>query len=106
MTHSLILMNEQIRILQDANVALAKRRKAPKTRLQQGGALSLEDSKALIASKAKGKRLAPVERENDSSSKRAKTTSRRCGVCGETGHNARICSKDVESSSESESDET
>ena len=106
MAHSLTLMSEQIRTLQDANVALAKRRKALKTRVQKGGALSLKDSKTLIAFKAKGKRSAPVERETSSPSKRAKTTSRRCGVCGEIGHNARTCFKDIESSSESISDET
>ena len=106
MTHSLTLMSEQIRTLQDANVTLVKRRRALKTRVQQGGALSLEESKALIASKTDGKRSAPIEGENSGPSKQAKTTSRRCGVCGETGHNARTCSKDVESSSESESDET
>ena len=99
-------MSEQIRTLQDTNVALAKRRRAPKTRVQYRGALSLKKSKALIASKTKGKRPAPIKGENINSSKRAKTISRRCGVCGETGHNARTCSKDIESSSESESDES
>ena len=106
MAHSLTLMSEQIRTLQDANIALAKRRRAPKIRLQQGGALSLEDSKALIASKAKGKRPAPVKGENGDSVKRPKITSRRCGVYGEIGHNTRTYSKDVELSSESQSDET
>ena len=106
MAHSLTLMSEQIRTLQNANVALAKRRKAPKTRVQQGGALSLEKFKALIVFKADGKRSAPVEDENSGPSKQAKTISRRCNICGETGHNARTCSKDAESSSESESDKT
>ena len=100
------LLTEEARIFRDTNVALAKRRKASKTRVQHGGALSIEDSKALIASKAKGKRAAPNEGENGGLSKIAKTTSRRCGVCSETGHNARTCSKDIESSSESESDES
>ena len=104
--HSLTLINEQIRTLQDANVALAKRRRAPKTRIQHEGALSLEESKAFIAFKTKGKRPAPIKSENINSSKRAKTISRRCGVCGETGHNARTCSKNIESSSESESNES
>ena len=99
-------MSEQIRTLQDANVILAKRRRALKIRVQHGGALSLEKSKVFIASKTKGKRPAPIKGENINSSKRAKTISRRCGVCGETGHNARTCSKDIESSSESESDES
>ena len=100
------LLAEEARIFRDTNVALAKRRRASKTRVQYRGALSLEDSKALIASKTKGKHPAPDDGENVGSSKRAKTTLRRCGVCSETGHNTRTCSKDVESSSKSESDET
>ena len=100
------LISEQIRIFQDANVALAKRRRALKTRVQHGGTLSLEKSKAFIVSKTKGKRPAPIKDENINSLKRAKIISRRCGICGETGHNARTCSKNIESSSESESDES
>ena len=69
-------------------MTLAKRRKVPKTHLQQEGALSLKNSKAFIIFKAKKKRLAPVERENNNSSKRAKTTSRRYNVCDKTDHNA------------------
>ena len=33
---------------------------------------------------------------------RAQPTVRRCGNCGETGHNARTCKKDTEVSSESD----
>ena len=87
-------------------MALAKRRKILKIRLQQEGALSLEDSKAFIVSKAKGKRLGSIERENDSLSKRAKTISRRYNICNKIDHNARIYFKNIESSSESESDKT
>ena len=99
-------MAEEARILRDTNVALAKRRRASKTRVQYRGALSLENSKALIASKTKGKHPAPDNGENIGSLKRARTTLRQCNICNETGHNARTCSKNVESSSKSESDET
>jgi hypothetical protein len=44
MAHSITLMSEQIRTLQEANTALAKRRRAKRTRVQLGGALSIEDS--------------------------------------------------------------
>ena len=87
-------------------MALAKRRKAPKTRVQQKGALSLEKSKALIVFKTDGKRSAPVKNKNSGPSKQTKIISRRYNICGETGHNARIYSKNAESSNESESDKT
>ena len=100
------LLAEEARIFRDTNVALAKRRRASKTRVQYRGALSLEDFKTLIASKAKRKHPAPDNGENIDSSKRARITLRRCNVCGETGHNTRTCFKNVESSNKSESDET
>ena len=99
-------MAEETRIFRDTNVALAKRRRASKTRVQYRRALSLEDSKALIAFKTKGKHPAPDNDENISSLKRARMTLRRCSVCSEIGHNTRTCFKNVESSSKSESDET
>ena len=99
-------MAEEARIFRNTNVALAKRRRASKTRVQYRGALSLENSKALIASKTKGKHPAPDNGENVNSLKRARTTLRRYSICSETGHNARTCFKNVESSSKSESDET
>ena len=106
MTYLITFLIEKMRTLRDVNVILAKRRRTLKTRVQHGGALSIEDSKVIIAFKANEKYLVSVEGENGSPSKRAKTTLRRCGVCSETGHNARTCSKDVESSSKSEFDET
>lgn len=48
MAQSLTMMSEQIRTLQDANVALAKGRRAKRTRLQLRGALSIENSQVLV----------------------------------------------------------
>ena len=106
MAHSITFLTEEVRTLRDTNVALAKRRKAPKTRVQHGRALNIEDFKAIIVSKTNRKCLVPAEDENNNSLKRAKTTSRRCSVCSETGHNARTCFKNVESSSKSEFNKT
>ena len=100
------LLTKKTRIFRDTNVALAKRRKTLKTRVQHGRTLSIEDSKAFIALKAKEKRAALNKSENNDLSKVVKITSRRCGVCSETGYNTRTCSKDIESSSESESDKS
>ena len=104
MAHSITLLTKEVRTLQDANVALSKRRRAKRSRVQLGGALSIKQSQAILAEKDKKKRPAADGGENSSPSKRAKATVRRCGVCGETGHNARTCSKDVELSNETDSD--
>ena len=99
--HQATLMAEEVRILRDANTALAKRRRAKRTRLQRGRALSQEKLKILLEEKGKGKRPAPVDVESADPSKRNKTTFRRYRVCGETGHNARICLNNRELSRES-----
>lgn len=96
MAHSITLLTDQVRTLQDANIALAKRRRAKKSRLQLREALSIEDSQAILAERNKGKRPTPIKGENSGLSKRTTAIVRRCGVCGKTGHNARTCSKDVE----------
>jgi hypothetical protein len=50
----MVLMEDELRTLRKANEALAKRRRAKRTRLQVGGALTIEDAQALIAAKATG----------------------------------------------------
>jgi len=42
------LMEEELQTLQQANQALAKRRRAKKTRVQAGGTLSIGDAQVLI----------------------------------------------------------
>ena len=104
MAHSLTMMSEQIRTLQDANIALAKRRRAKRTRVQLGGALSIEDSQVIIEEKQKGKRLAGEMAGGAEEADRGGPPQRRCGNCGETGHYAKTCKKDVEGSSQSDSE--
>ena len=41
-------MEDELRILRKANKALAKRRRAKKTRVRAGGALTVEDALELI----------------------------------------------------------
>jgi hypothetical protein len=102
--HEMTLMRDRMRTLEEANLALSKRRKAKKSRLQLGGSLTIKESQQLLDERAKGKRPATNEGENKGSSKRRATGGRRCGNCGETGHNTRTCEKDVELSSESDSE--
>ncbi len=104
MAHSLTMMSEQIRTLQDANTALAKRRRAKRTRVQLGGALMIEESQALIQEKQKGKRPAGEMSGGAEKAVRGGPTVRRCGNCGKPGHNARTCEQDVEQSSQPDSE--
>ena len=49
-------------------------------------------------------RLEKETRENDGRRRRSEPGVRRCGTCGKTGHNARTCKEDVETSGESSSE--
>jgi hypothetical protein len=104
MAHQITLLNDRVRTLEKANIALAKRRRAKRSRVQLGGALSIEDSQAIIEEKQKGKRPAGEMAGGAEEAVRGGPSKRRCGNCGETGHNARTCEKDVEESSQSDSE--
>jgi len=104
MANQMTLMREELHTLREANQALAKRRRAKRTRVQLGGALTIEESQALQDEKDKGKRPATDEGENGGPSKRRARGSRRCGNCGNTGHNSRTCGIVIELGSELGSD--
>ena len=60
------LLRAKLRTTQAANKALVKRRRAKRMRLQEGGALSVEDACGLIAKKDSGyqKKGKEVEKED------------------------------------------
>lgn len=104
MAHKITFLEDRVRTLEKANTALAKRRRAKRTRVQLGGALSIEDSQAIIKEKEKGKRPAAEMAGGAEEEVRGGPSKRRCGNCGETGHNARTCEKVEEGSDQSDSD--
>ena len=99
LTYQMVLLQDEVRTLRQANQALAKRRRAKRTRIQAGGALTVEDAQALIAQKEAPVRQSRTTSGNGVVSGAGPATSRRCGNCGKTGHNVRTC-QDVEESSE------
>ncbi|KAK4181960.1 hypothetical protein QBC35DRAFT_363943, partial [Podospora australis] len=84
--------------LRKANEALAKRRRAKKTRLRAGGALTVEDAQSLIAEKASSGRQLTERSVGEGVPEASAPTLRRCGRCGETGHNIRTCQEVEETS--------
>ena len=94
------LLQDRVCSLEKANMALSKRQRAKRTRIQAGGALSIKDAQRLVARKEGnrgnlGKRLAEGEVLEAGPS-----TSRRCKGCGKTGHNIRTCQEVEEASSD------
>jgi hypothetical protein len=100
LAHMVTLQQEELRYLRSANEGLSKRRRAKKTRVQAGGALSIEDAQALIAEKDVGSRKSGQEVLGGSEPAAGLPTVRRCGRCGQAGHNVRTCQKDEEVASE------
>jgi hypothetical protein len=91
MMHQLALLKAENQILQQGIEELSKRRRAKKTRLRQGGSLSQQEAQDLqderdLAQQLKQETQASIDRKP-----REETRARRCGNCGQTGHNARTC---------------
>lgn len=98
--HEMTLLQDEVRTLRQANEALAKRRRAKKTRVQAGGALSVEDALKLIAQKDADKRQSGGRSTKGGASEAGPSILRHCGNCGKTGHNARTCQEVKEVSDE------
>ena len=94
--------NQQLR---EANALLSKRRRARKTRLRDSGSMTIAEGQALRDQKDVEEQIQQEDRKTRGRKPRVETKSRRCGVCGKSGHNARTCQIDVEISNEEDSRE-
>ncbi|OAQ58124.1 hypothetical protein VFPPC_17032 [Pochonia chlamydosporia 170] len=92
--------NQQLR---EANALLSKRRRAKRSRLRQGGSMTIAEGQALQDQNDVDEQIKQEDRQLRSRKPRDETKGRRCGVCGKTGHNARTCQIDIESSTEERS---
>jgi len=90
-THLVTLLIAKNHNLQKANKALSKHRRAKKTRVHQGGALTIEDAYNLLAQKEAEKQVERNRRKNGGSDGEGPATIQRCSNCGEPGHNTRTC---------------
>ena len=95
MAHEMTLMSAELRSLRAANDALSKRRRAKKKKLslRQGGTLSQAEGSQILADKE-----AEGTGRNGGGENGGPATARKCGKCGNTGHNARTCQVDEEMS--------
>lgn len=57
LAHEITLLSAEVRILRKANEAFSKRRRAKKTRVHQGEALTIEESRDIIARKEAEERM-------------------------------------------------
>jgi hypothetical protein len=100
MAHEMTLLRDRVRTLEKANIALAKRRRAKRTRIQAGGALTVGDARRLIARKEGNKEGLGEGLAEGEGSEAGPSASRRCKGCGKVGHNIRTCQEVEEATSE------
>ena len=87
--HQLALLKAENQNLRQANEVLSKRRRARKTRLQQGGSLSQQEAQDLQDERDVVQQVEQEIRASSGRKPREETRTQCCGKCGETGHNAR-----------------
>ena len=90
------LLEGELTSLQRANDALSKRRRAKRTRIKQGGPLSLQEGQSIIDQRDSEQQMRQEMRKSGGQRKRVETKPRRCGRCGNIGHNMRTCQEDVD----------
>jgi len=96
--HEHTLIRYEVVELRDANDRLSRRRRTKRKQIQKGESLTIEQAQALKDQIDATQQLEAETSQNSGRKKRIETRARRCGVCGEPGHNARTCQK-VESAS-------
>jgi hypothetical protein len=103
MMHKMALLRAENQQLREANALLSKRRRAKRSRLRQGGSMTIAEGQALQDQNDVDEQIKQEDRQTRGRKPRDETKGRRCGVCGKTGHNARTCQIDIETSSEEHS---
>ena len=99
LAHEVTLLSAEVRTLRAANEALSKRRRAKKTRVRQGGALTVEDAQDVLAQKDAEEQIRRDKHSREGRENEGQSSRRCCGTCGKTGHNARTCQEAVDTSS-------
>jgi hypothetical protein len=102
--HQLALLKAEIHSLRAANEALSKRWRAKKQRLRQGGSLSIQNAQDLQGQREVEVQVKEETQAGSGRKPRTETRTRRCGNCGEPGHNARTCQMVVETFEEDDSE--
>ena len=97
MMHSAVLLKAEVKALQVANEQKKRRERKRKRRIMQGGSLSVRDAEDILQS-AEVDAQVRTEVASETARQMGSTgRQRRCGVCGNIGHNARTCERRQES---------
>ncbi|KZL83452.1 transposase, partial [Colletotrichum incanum] len=87
--HQYTLKEAENKTLREENNTLSRRRRAKKTRLQQGGSLIIADAEDIQSQRDATAQIHEETRRSSGRKPRLGSGQRRCSICGNTGHNAR-----------------
>ena len=105
MVYEQTLMRHDLAELRDANDRLSCRRRTKRKQIQKGGSLTIEQAQALKDQNDATQQLEAETSQRGSRTRRPETRMRRCGVCGQPGHNARTCQVVICASGEEDSEQ-
>jgi hypothetical protein len=95
MAHSMVLITKRNAELQAANEVASRRKSHKRKQIQHEGTLTVEEGIQLIALKEFGVRSDGKKAKKRARADKGGQVLRRCGRCGEAGHNTRTCKRDI-----------
>ena len=98
--HQIALLKSEVKTLRDENALLSRRRRAKKKQLREGGSMTLQEGQHLESRSRMEMVIKRETQDNSASRRRVEKNPRRCGTCGNAGHNARTCQIVISSSEE------
>lgn len=101
--HGYDLVRCQLAETREANRLISKRRRAKKSRLRKGGSMSQQDIQDQQDQTEVSAQIKQEENAQAGPRSRTERGPRRCGICHNTGHNARTCTVEVETDEDSDS---
>ena len=104
LAHEMVLLRAETKELRTANERLSNRRRTKKTRLQDGGSLSLQEATVLMGDRGLGGRDCEEISGSGGCITVAEPRVRLCSNCKKPGHNARTCQVVCETSEEGDSE--
>ena len=102
--HRMALLEAEVKTLRETNNTLSRRRRVRKQRLRDSGAMSVADGQDQMAQNEADVQINQEMLQRSRRKARVESKPRRCGTCGNAGHNARTCQAVISSTDEGSSD--
>jgi hypothetical protein len=106
MLHQNALLTARVHELEEQLAVVTKRKSRKRKWIQQGGTIEYGTIATQVAAEASIVPQRSKKARSSSNQELAQLALRRCGNCSRTGHNARTCKKDTETSSKSDKSTT